>query len=132
MPSPREVTVVIDAPRGALPAFTLASPWWQEAEPVVTAVRERFGLEIVVLRLLEGEVPFETPVTYLAELMRGDAGAAARAMGEAARRRSPEAALRASGWPRRGSRVGSAPRDDHRPARADPDVEPVVDLEDPH
>jgi hypothetical protein len=73
VPSPREVTVVIDAPRGALPAFTLESPWWQEAEPVVTAVRERFGLEIVVLRLLEGEVPFETPVTYLAELMRGNA-----------------------------------------------------------
>jgi len=67
------VTVVIDAPRGALPAFTLESPWWQEAEPVVTAVREQFGLEIAVLRLLEGEVPFETPVTYLAELVRGDA-----------------------------------------------------------
>jgi hypothetical protein len=73
MPSPRVVTVVIDAPRGALPAFTLESPWWQEAEPVVTAVREQFGLEIAVLRLLEGEVPFETPVTYLAELVRGDA-----------------------------------------------------------
>ncbi len=74
MPSPREVTVVIDAPRGALPAFILASPWWQEAEPVVTEVRERFGLEIVVLRLLDGDVPFETPVTYLAELIRGDVG----------------------------------------------------------
>jgi len=67
------VTVVIDAPRGALPAFSLESPWWQEAEPVVTAVREQFGLEIALLRLLEGEVPFETPVTYLAELVRGDA-----------------------------------------------------------
>ena len=73
MPTPREVTVVIDAPRGALPPFTLASPYWQEAEPLVTEVRERFGLDIVVLRLLEGEVPFETPVTYLAELARGDA-----------------------------------------------------------
>ena len=31
------------------------------------------GSTIVVLRLLEGEVPFETPVTYLAELMRGNA-----------------------------------------------------------
>ena len=74
MPSPRDVTVVIDAPRGALPAFILALPWWQEAEPVVTEVRERFGLEIVVLRLLDGDVPFETPVTYLAELIRGDVG----------------------------------------------------------
>ena len=73
MPSPRVVTVVIDAPRGALPAFTLESPWWQEAEPIVTAVREQFGLEIVVLRLIEGDVPFETPVTYLVELVRGDA-----------------------------------------------------------
>ena len=72
MPVPRDVTVVIDAPRGALPSFTIPSPYWQEAEPVVTAVREQFGLEIVILRLLEGDVPFETPVTYLAELWRGD------------------------------------------------------------
>ena len=35
---------------------------------------ERFGIEIVVLRLLEGEVVFESPVTYLAEIVRGDAG----------------------------------------------------------
>ena len=73
MPVPRDVTVVLDAPRGSLPAFTIASPYWQEAEPVVSAVRARFGLEIVVLRLLDGEVPFETPVTYLAELVGGDA-----------------------------------------------------------
>jgi hypothetical protein len=72
MPVPREVTVVIDAPRGALPSFMISSPYWQEAEPVVTAVREEFGLEIVILRLLHGDVPFETPVTYLAELWRGD------------------------------------------------------------
>ena len=72
MPKPREVTVVIDAPRGSLPSFTIPSPYWQEAEPVVTAVRERFGFEIVILRLLDGAVPFETPVTYLAEMRRGD------------------------------------------------------------
>jgi hypothetical protein len=75
MPIPREVTIVIDAPRGVLPAFTIPSPYWQEAEPVVTAVRERFGLEIVMLRVIDGEMPFESPVTYLAELVGGDADA---------------------------------------------------------
>ena len=100
MPSPREVTVVIDAPRGALPAFTLASPWWQEAEPVVTAVRERFGLEIVVLRLLEGEVPTETPVTYLAELIRGDAGDLLASWEKPLADDPLRLPYRASGWPR--------------------------------
>ena len=73
MPIPREVTVVLDAPRGMLPPFTIPSPYWQEAEPVVSAVREQFDLEIVILRVVEGETPFESPVTYLAELARGDA-----------------------------------------------------------
>ncbi len=75
MPVPRVVTVVLDEPRGALPTFTIESPWWQEAEPVVTAVREQFGLEVTILRLLEGERPFESPPTYLAELVRGDPSA---------------------------------------------------------
>ena len=73
MSVPRVVTVVLDSPRGALPTFTVAVPWWQEAEPVVSAVRERFGLEVTILRVIAGEVPFETPVTYLAELTAGDA-----------------------------------------------------------
>jgi len=72
VPVPRVVTVVLDSPRGALPTFTIPVPWWQEAEPVVTEVRERFGLDVTILRVLEGEVPFETPVTYLAELTTGD------------------------------------------------------------
>jgi hypothetical protein len=47
-------------------------PYWNEVESVVAAVRERFGLDIVVLRLLAGERPMESPVTYLAELLSGD------------------------------------------------------------
>jgi len=71
-PRGRVVTVVLDEPRGALPTISIESPWWQEAEPVVAAIRERFGIEIVILRLLEGDVPSQSPVTYLAELVRGD------------------------------------------------------------
>jgi hypothetical protein len=39
---------------------------------VVSEVRSRFGLDIVVLRILAGERPMQTPVTYLAELLSGD------------------------------------------------------------
>jgi hypothetical protein len=72
-PTLRVVTVVLDDPRGALPTFTLPEPWWQEVESVVATVREKFGLEIVVLRVIEGDQPFTSPVTYLAELASGDA-----------------------------------------------------------
>jgi hypothetical protein len=68
---PRSVTVVLDAPRGCLPPFTVPIPYWNEVESVVAEVRERFGLDIVVLRVLAGERPMETPVTYLAELLSG-------------------------------------------------------------
>jgi hypothetical protein len=63
--------VVLDDPRGSLPPFTVPTPWWQEVESVVAEVRRRFGLEIVVLRILAGEQPFQSPVTYLAELTSG-------------------------------------------------------------
>jgi hypothetical protein len=54
---------------GRLPEFPVATPWWQEAQPVVQGARDRFGLEIVVLRLLESELarPQGGGVTYLAE-----------------------------------------------------------------
>ncbi|HEY5434898.1 MAG TPA: aminoglycoside phosphotransferase family protein [Candidatus Limnocylindrales bacterium] len=54
---------------GRLPEFPVATPWWQEAQPVVQGVRDRFGLEIVVLRLLDTELPHPQGggVTYLAE-----------------------------------------------------------------
>ena len=74
-PTSRVVTVVLDQPRGALPTFTLDTPWWQEVESVVDAVRDEFGLDIVVLRVLEGETPFVSPVTYLAEVTAGDPAA---------------------------------------------------------
>jgi hypothetical protein len=66
---PRSVTVVLDAPRGSLPPFTVPIPYWNEVESVVAEVRERFGLDIVVLRVLAGGRPVETAVTYLAELL---------------------------------------------------------------
>jgi len=64
------VSVVLDRPRGVLPPVTVASPWWPEVEPVVEAVRDRFGLDVVVLRLLHGA---GSDVSYLAELTAGDA-----------------------------------------------------------
>jgi len=57
---------------GVLPPVMLELPWWPEADDLVTAVRQRDGIEITVLRLLHtashrisgGEV------TYLAETDR--------------------------------------------------------------
>ncbi len=70
---PRTARVVLVDPageaRGALPPVAVETPWWQDIEPVVRAVREAHGIEIVVLRMLEAERA-EAPgglVTYLAE-----------------------------------------------------------------
>jgi len=54
---------------GRLPEFPVPTPWWQEAQPVVQGARDRFGLEIVVLRLLDTELPHPQGggVTYVAE-----------------------------------------------------------------
>ncbi|MGH6961586.1 MAG: hypothetical protein ACREE7_13975, partial [Dongiaceae bacterium] len=55
-----------------MPAVPVATPWWQDVEPVVAAVRARYGIDVTVLRLLEAE--FDRPpggrVTYLAEVAR--------------------------------------------------------------
>ncbi|MGZ6270336.1 MAG: aminoglycoside phosphotransferase family protein [Candidatus Limnocylindrales bacterium] len=73
-PPPRVVTLVLSTPDGAvlgrLPSFVAATPWWQDAGPVVRAARERFGLELTVLRLLESERPSAHggAVTYLPEV----------------------------------------------------------------
>lgn len=40
---------------GALPPVHLDMPWWPEAQDVVAAARERFGVEVVLLRLLEAQ-----------------------------------------------------------------------------
>ena len=55
---------------GRLPALPLRVPWWQEAWPIVDAAREAFGLDIVILRMLESERPrpHGGNVTYLAEV----------------------------------------------------------------
>lgn len=62
------MTLVVDEPRGALPPFTVESPWWMESGPVVEAARQQLGLDIVVVRLLDGDRFPGGPVTYLAEV----------------------------------------------------------------
>jgi len=56
---------------GALPPFRVDDPWWPEAQPVVAAARELFGVEVVVLRLLTvtSDSYNGGDVTYLAELV---------------------------------------------------------------
>ncbi len=57
---------------GALPALQLSMPWWPEAHDVAVAAREHFGVDVVLLRLVEAqsERPFGGAVTYLAEIGR--------------------------------------------------------------
>jgi hypothetical protein len=70
---PRIVTLVLvnrdGDVLGQLPPFPVETPWWQDAGSVVSAVRDRFGLDVTVLRLLETELPAAPggAVTYLAE-----------------------------------------------------------------
>jgi hypothetical protein len=54
---------------GALPPFRVATAWWPDAEPIVLGARERFGIHITVLRLLEADPQLRSggDVTYLAE-----------------------------------------------------------------
>jgi hypothetical protein len=54
---------------GALPAFDVERPFWQETEEVVAGARERFGVDAVVLRILSAERPYPPggAVTYLAQ-----------------------------------------------------------------
>lgn len=75
-PVPRTAELVLVTPGGTvvgrLPAVPVATPWWQDIEPIVRAARERYGVEVTILRLLEAE--FDAPpggrVTYLAEVAR--------------------------------------------------------------
>jgi len=55
---------------GRLPEVKIATPWWQDAGPVVDAVRESFGIDVALLRLLESQRkhPPGGWVTYLAEV----------------------------------------------------------------
>src|ERR1700750_1126939 len=76
-PPPRRATLVLCRPTGELlgrlPEVKVATPWWQEAGPVVDAARAAFGIDIVGLRLLETQRkhPHGGWVTYLAEV-RGE------------------------------------------------------------
>jgi hypothetical protein len=56
---------------GALPSFTVDDPWWPEVGPVVSAARERFATEVIVLRMLHvvSDGANGGDVTYLAELV---------------------------------------------------------------
>jgi hypothetical protein len=73
---PRFAALVLVTPAGevvgSLPPVLAATPWWQEVEHVVRAVRERDGVDITILRLLEAELSGAQggAVTYLAEIAR--------------------------------------------------------------
>lgn len=55
---------------GRLPEVPCATPWWPDVGPVLDAVREAYGIEPVILRLLDTgrAAPHGGGVTYLAEL----------------------------------------------------------------
>jgi aminoglycoside/choline kinase family phosphotransferase len=58
-------------PLGTLPIFDVQTPWWPDVEPVVATAAERFGVDVVVLRLLDADAPADVmggSVTYLVEL----------------------------------------------------------------
>lgn len=55
----RRVTlVVVDADGrtlGVLPPYEVARPWWMATDDIVAGARDRFGVEVTVLRLLRAE-----------------------------------------------------------------------------
>lgn len=69
----RSAELVLVAPAGTLlgrlPAVPVETPWWQDIEPVIRAIRARDGIEVTVLRMLaaEHDRPPGGRVTYLAE-----------------------------------------------------------------
>ena len=72
-PPPRRAAVVLVTPDGTsigrLPEVPVATRWWPDIQAVVQAVREAYGIEVVVLRMLDSELPrpHGGGVTYLAE-----------------------------------------------------------------
>ena len=73
-PPPRVVTLVLCTSDGEvlgqLPPFEAAEVWWQDAAGVVAGARERYAVDVTVLRLLEAGLPAPPggPVTLLAEV----------------------------------------------------------------
>ena len=74
MAKPRTAELVLVTPNGRpigrLPAVPVATPWWQDVEPVVRAARDHHGVDVTILRLLGAELeqPHGGRVTYLAEV----------------------------------------------------------------
>lgn len=70
---PRRATLALVTPRGEpigrLPEVPVGTRWWPDVQAVVDAVREAYGIEVVVLRMLDSERPRPHGglVTYLAE-----------------------------------------------------------------
>jgi hypothetical protein len=48
----------------------VATPWWQDVAPIVWAIRDRDGVDVVILRLLHADRPHPPggTLTYLAEV----------------------------------------------------------------
>ncbi|MCW3839183.1 aminoglycoside phosphotransferase family protein [Micromonospora yasonensis] len=70
----RTVTLVLvdptGRPLGALPAFDVPEPWWQQVGAILDQARHRYRIDAAVLRLLTADRP-EPPgghLTYLAEV----------------------------------------------------------------
>ncbi len=78
-PQPRVATLVLCTPSGEvlgqLAPFQAALPWWQDAETLVRAAREHYGVDVTILRLFEATHPAPPggPVTYLAEVEEAQA-----------------------------------------------------------
>ena len=60
------------APLGALPDIDIEDPWWPQVGDIVTVARERFGVDLFVLRLVDaqgGTGMTDGLVSYTAEAM---------------------------------------------------------------
>ena len=71
----RDVRLVLCSPdgdvHGALPRFEVATPWWQDVVPLIGGARDRFRVDVTIVRLLETDgrwPPHGGAVTYLAEV----------------------------------------------------------------
>jgi aminoglycoside phosphotransferase (APT) family kinase protein len=69
---PHDVTLVLidtdGKPLGALPPFAVSDQWWPEVAEVVGTARDRYGVQVEVLRLLDGSgAPSTGDATYLAQ-----------------------------------------------------------------
>ena len=77
----RSVTLALASPAGeilgSLPPFVVATPWWQHVEDVVAAARDRYAVDVTVLRLLHSErgEPPGGAVVYLGEVSHMPAAA---------------------------------------------------------